>query len=238
MTVTIYRLYDPRYPDITRYIGKTFQKDIRSRLNQHICHSKYYKRHSCNWIKSLLRDNVRPKLEVLDNCDISEWENREKFYIDKYKTDKLTNIEPGGNSTTIREYCKIGTSKNTKEVIQMDLDYNIINNFKSCAEASRTMNINKSLIASACRKNGIISHGFRWKWKNNPNKCNPIDKRFTPVLQYDLDNNFLKEYNSVKEASMETGIHPASITNCTHDITSRAGNYYWKIKDPSFIKHR
>jgi hypothetical protein len=238
MTVCIYRLYDPREPNLTRYIGKTYQKDIRSRLNQHICHSKRKQYYSSRWIRSILKDDIRPKLEVLEECPIENWEERERYYIDKYNNGKLTNIEPGGNSTTIREYSRIGTTRNAKPIIQMDLDYNIINIFKSCSEASRQTGFNKGSLGSACRKNGSISHGFRWKWESNKEKCNPRDKRFTVVLQYDLNNIFIKEYSSIKEASEITGLHPASIVNCIHNITTRAGGYFWKIKDSIYIKHR
>jgi hypothetical protein len=238
MTVFIYRLYDPREPNVTRYVGKTCQKNIKSRLSQHICHSKRKQYYSSRWIQSILKENVKPELEILENCSIENWEEREKYYIKKYNNIKLTNIEPGGNSTTIRQYCRIGTTKNAKSIVQMDLNYNVINIFKSCSEAARQTGFNKGTLGSACRKNGNISHGFRWKWENNKEECNPRDKRFTAVLQYDLDNNFIKEYPSVKEASKITGLHPASITNCIHNITTRAGEYFWKIKDPIYIKYR
>lgn len=51
-----------------------------------------------------------------------------------------------------------------------------------------------------------------------------------PVLQYDLDGNYIKEFKSVKLAAQEVGIQPRCISNVTHGWTKSAGGYIWRLK--------
>jgi len=49
------------------------------------------------------------------------------------------------------------------------------------------------------------------------------------IRQYDLDGNFIKEFNSIKKASTETGILDSQISsNCRGKVKS-AGKYMWKF---------
>ena len=57
--------------------------------------------------------------------------------------------------------------------------------------------------------------------KNNP-------ARKSPVLQFDLDNNLLNEFNSIKEAKLYTGI--VAISDCCRGLQKTAGGYIWKYK--------
>lgn len=60
---------------------------------------KYEKKptHKSNWIKKLLKLGKRPSIELIETCDENNWEEREKFYIKKYKKN-LTNTSSGGES--------------------------------------------------------------------------------------------------------------------------------------------
>jgi len=67
------------------------------------------------------------------------------------------------------------------------------------------------------RKNGIISG----------------KKRSKKVLQYDLEGNFVKEWNSIREAHYNTNISRMGISRCCNNTPSyiTAGGYKWKYKD-------
>jgi hypothetical protein len=63
-----------------------------------VCRSKNQKTHVANWIKSLLRDGVFPKLTIVEGPLSSEsWAERERFWIVKLKDSgaDLTNCLPG-----------------------------------------------------------------------------------------------------------------------------------------------
>ena len=80
-----------------RYVGKTVQT-LKRRLKDHIsfAKSKRKKSHCQNWILSLLSQNIKPEIELIEICDDSVWEERERYWI---KTlNNLTNIAEGGFS--------------------------------------------------------------------------------------------------------------------------------------------
>ena len=54
-----------------------------------------------------------------------------------------------------------------------------------------------------------------------------------PVCQYDLQGNFIKEFKSVRDASIATNTNRRSISNVTHGWAKSAGGYIWKKKDDS-----
>ncbi len=93
-TTFIYELIDP-ITDETRYIGKSI--DPKHRLNFGHLKDKYnsYKN---NWIKALLKQNLKPILNVIDEVNESEWQFWEIFYISLYRSwnCRLTNLTGGG----------------------------------------------------------------------------------------------------------------------------------------------
>ena len=49
----------------------------------------------------------------------------------------------------------------------------------------------------------------------------------TPIIQYDLNGNFIKQYPTIKEAAMETGTNKTSIIFCANGIRKRANGFRW-----------
>lgn len=49
-----------------------------------------------------------------------------------------------------------------------------------------------------------------------------------PVIQYDLDGNELARYESVSEASRQTGIRIGAISYVLNGRSTHTGSYYWK----------
>lgn len=98
--VFIYSLADPRNPNDIKYIGKT--KDYIKRLKSHIAEAKK-DRHkltrSVNWIRSLLKENIIPLMEIIDVVDLKDWELFEKHYISLYRSWGFTlyNHHEGGS---------------------------------------------------------------------------------------------------------------------------------------------
>ena len=82
-----------------RYVGKTGK--LRSRYLVHISPSDFikkgtYRRH---WIRSLMIQDIRPVLVILEETDKILWEKREIYWINFLRSlgHKLTNISMGGN---------------------------------------------------------------------------------------------------------------------------------------------
>lgn len=65
-------------------------------------------------------------------------------------------------------------------------------------------------------------------YKNNLRKTDDI----TPVLQYDLQGNFIKEYKSINEASRETNLDIRHISRNMKGIGKQIGGYKFVKKEP------
>jgi hypothetical protein len=52
-----------------------------------------------------------------------------------------------------------------------------------------------------------------------------------PILQFDLENNLIKEWVSGREAYRQLGIHYGSISLCCQQKTKTAGKFIWRYKD-------
>lgn len=95
--VYIYSLVDPRTKQV-RYIGQT--NNPQRRLKQHIAGRSDQKITPVkSWIKSLLKNDLVPKMEIVEKCNSDNWQEREKHHIQKARNEieNLLNIADGGN---------------------------------------------------------------------------------------------------------------------------------------------
>lgn len=94
--VKIYKLIDPISLEI-RYVGKTVTS-LRDRLKVHIRQSKIAQKHTHKeaWIKSLLNQNNKPIIELIEEVGEDRWVERERYWISMLPN--LTNASIGGDS--------------------------------------------------------------------------------------------------------------------------------------------
>lgn len=97
-------IYSLEYPENNvRYIGKTLHP--KKRLSEHI--NKAIKRNDLTykvaWIRSLLKQNIKPIMKIIDIVPDNEASFWEKHYISLFKSFafKLTNGTRGGDGVTL-----------------------------------------------------------------------------------------------------------------------------------------
>lgn len=90
----IYGLYSSK-DDIIRYVGKT-KYMLSKRLREHINGAllRNCKTHKDNWIRQTYNDGYNIEIKLIEECDDSIWEDREKFWISSIEN--LTNLTEGG----------------------------------------------------------------------------------------------------------------------------------------------
>lgn len=224
----IYALVDPR-DEMVRYIGKTICPS--KRLSSHINESKKYKHHRAKWIRSLLKEDMKPIFKILKICPLSEFTIYESEFIKFYKSDKLTNSDESGsgNINRKREIIENAIDKIRKKVYQFDLDGNYIQEFKSTRDAARRMNTLHSHISRCC--NGIIRHtgGFIYKYNRNPKIekvliPNAVKK---PIIEVDSDGNIINEWGSLMDCSRDTKIDNGNISRvCKGQLKWTKGRFF------------
>lgn len=102
--VFIYGLVDPRTDEV-RYIGKTV--NLEERLRVHLTQSrkqKNYNPHKERWIRQLLKRGLEPRIEVIRECETSNWGEVEDQCLKEFKSRgaRLTNINKGGKGGSIK----------------------------------------------------------------------------------------------------------------------------------------
>lgn len=126
-----------------------------------------------------------------------------------------------------------------KRVQQITMNGDIIATYDSANEAGRAMNRpNGGINIARCCNNKIRAvYGFFWKWEEDVFDEDFVQTRKPkttgkPVLQYTLDNTFIKEYESCAQANRELGkVGSTGIAKCARGERPTAYGYIWKYKD-------
>lgn len=58
--------------------------------------------------------------------------------------------------------------------------------------------------------------------------CNEANKK--PIIQYQKTGEFVKKYNSIRDAEIETGINKKAIWCCLNGITQTSGGFKWNYE--------
>jgi group I intron endonuclease len=117
---------------------------------------------------------------------------------------------------------------NLKAVHKYSLDKgDYLESFESLTSAAKSINA-KSIngIKAVCNGNATSAGGFIWSFTYNINMLYRLKEyKLQPVLQYTIDNIFIKKWESITEASKELGI-----SNINRAISKglTAGGYRWK----------
>lgn len=123
---------------------------------------------------------------------------------------------------------------NTNPIVMLDLDGNYIKEFRNCTEASIYFNLVPSgYVCSVLSGKRKTCKGYRLMLKKdyNPDSIKRITSGKTSnIIQYDLQDNKIKEFLSIKEAELELGIKGANanISACCKGNRKSAYNFVWK----------
>lgn len=105
MKTYIYILKHPETNEI-RYVGKT--TNIKRRFAQHKnkkCLEKTASKKLASWILKLLKNNLIPIMEIIEECD-DNWVEREKYWVSFYGINNLCNLSEGGDGVGHNDYTK------------------------------------------------------------------------------------------------------------------------------------
>lgn len=119
-------------------------------------------------------------------------------------------------------------------VIQLTLDGDEVARYMSLSDAERATGLHRDRIGDCCH-GGMDSYGgFVWRFAKENQKG--ADK--TPVRQFDLDRNEIREFTNLAEASAKTGIPRYQIRNCCRGRQATARGYIWEFSDPNWKEKR
>ena len=154
------------------------------------------------------------KFEILEECKFEELNEKEIYYIKKYNSvEKGLNISKGGYS-----FWEVNIGKKHKETtIKKMKEWWSINAQPRSDETIKK--IKETKLKNPRTTTEEMIQKFR---KSSPTK--------KAVFQYDLEKNFIAEYESINEAARYLGVGNDSISACCRGKQKTAGGYIWEYK--------
>lgn len=128
---------------------------------------------------------------------------------------------------------------NNKPVIQLTKDGIFIKEWSSAKSADKETKANSNVISKCCKGSLRTSGGFRWMYKEDyervEGKINEMPMGNYPqikkVVQLSMENEFVREWDSIKEAASSVGAIGANISRvCKRGARSVKG-YKWMYKE-------
>ena len=211
--VYIYSLKDPRDYQI-KYIGKTIDVNRRRKEHNQIHRNRRSKKNS--WIIHLIENGMQPIMEVLEECDVANWVEREMYWIRYYKElgFDLKNMTLGGESNNGYVFTKEDRLKQSK----------------SQKRRHKTTPFSKETRKKLSKKAKKTLNGL-------DNLKLGSKKSQIPIIQKTKDGNIIKEWESLQQAADELGIERSNISHCLRGRIKTSGGFKWEYKT-SFEKHR
>ncbi len=161
-TTFIYTLQCPKSGDV-RYVGKSnkpkdrFYKHIQMADNNH---------HKNKWINDLKLEKLTPILSILDEVLISEWKDREKFYISKFRElgCDLFNTSIGGEGLDFGNQTSFKPGNGSKKIVCLLSDGTYHKTFDSGKESAEY--VNKHNISSVLKGVTKKAGGYIWVYED------------------------------------------------------------------------
>lgn len=144
---------------------------------------------------------------------------------------------------------------NRKPVEQYDLDGNFISIFDSPLSAAEVTGVSRGSIENCARGENLSGGGYNWRYVNSDKIIKPVVRKkcgvkkgnipynkgkqypmgtrniiYKTVNQYSTDGIFIKQWNSIMEASLATNISRSSIENCAGPEKGTAGGFIWAYR--------
>ena len=177
--------------------------------------------------------------EVLEECSPDIAGNMEDYWInllESYRRELGYNLQRMSGTLKGTRKSPEACKKQTKFVLQYDLEGNFIQEWETIKSACEKYNIPSSNISMCVKGVKPSCKGYMWRYKteNYPIKIKPFSEQRVnqskAVLQYDLNDNFIAEFSSVQEAAKLSNTAPGTIINWCKNIKINVGKYKWKYK--------
>ena len=179
----------------------------KTRLAGHRIDAKRHNSAIAKWITSLLVDKLEPIMNIIDSADNDTWQEKERYWIQWHK----------------------------------DEGYELTN--------SSDGGVHCAFDEEICKKrSGENNPMYGTRGENSPNygkkhseesrkKMSEAQPNKRQVAQYTKNMIFIRNWDSISEASRELQIHQSSITQCCQrkPYKHKAGGYIWYYTDDPLL---
>lgn len=197
------------------YVGAT-TISLQERINDH--YNKATKNYGHKFQNAIREYGFESFIwEQIDTAqDLNELALKESNYIEKFDS-----INNGYNSDRGGGFKKL--------IYQYNLTGELESTFQSLEEASKSSSISEESISHACVGDRKTCNGFYWTYTSTFDLKE--DYRKKKVIQYDLEGELVKVFDSISDASKQTEINKSSIAKCCRGERNKAGGFIWRTKN-------
>ena len=234
------------------YIGQS--QNIKNRWNYHknrLNNNKHLNKKLQNAWNKYGPDNF--EFIMLEECNKNIIDKREIYWISYYNSTDIKygyNISSGGEATskgvkwTKEQKENASKNKNPKEIVQIDLNGNLINIWRSATHAARTFNTPVRSITKCVNHEGLYhTCGFIWMYKDEYDKGFDVEKYKIEhsknfdleILQYDLYGNLVKEWKSDNEINDNLQLCVSTVRDCCRHKLKSYNGFIWLYKYDNFV---
>lgn len=229
----MYKIYKYTSPSGGVYIGQTSQevdqraqKDGKGYLSINKNTGEYLQPAIAHAIIKYGWNNLKKEI-LFDNLSSQEADEKEKELIEFYRNGgKCYNIASGGKGIP---------GVNERKIKQYSLQGTFIREWDSLKEAEKYLNKPKAEanISACCLGKKNRAYGYIWRYSDDPNnlEVKPLTPYRAPIDQYTREGDYITTYQTIAEASKQTGIGDTSIGNCLRGRSKSAGGYVWKFNN-------
>lgn len=223
-----YKVYKHTAPNGKVYIGITCRKLKERWANGTRYHHNAY---FTNAIKKYGWDNIKHEV-LFEDLSKEEATQKEIELISFYQSN---NSEYGYNQSTGGE-CGATGYKRTPEQCEA-ISKRMKGRTISEEERERLRRLRKGVPNSQEAREKMskarkgVKHSEEWTKKiADANRGQKRPSIWKAVVQMDLEGNDIRSYESITEASKQTGIHTSEITRCAQGGRKTSGGYKWRYK--------
>ncbi|MCK9445976.1 GIY-YIG nuclease family protein [bacterium] len=215
----------------------------KSSLNKNKHHSYYLQQ---SWNKYGIEFFI---FEILEYCEKNILLEREQYYMDllnpEYNMCKIagsclgikgtpeSNLKKSINHAFKGKYGKEHPS--SKPVFQYEQNGNFVKKWENPVQIQNELHFDSGNIRKSI-KNRWVFYNYFWSYAFLGDIYNGVPKRRDrsktrkPIIQYDLNNNFIKEWDSAKSATTYLGKRDGSLSCCLKNKVKKMYGYIWKYK--------
>jgi hypothetical protein len=118
-----------------------------------------------------------------------------------------------------------------RRVYQFSLNGDFVAEYESSREAFRLTGIRDRDIRSNCQGKKASAGRHLWSYTKTPPKYDPYRKKKKPVLQFDLNMNLIKRWESMEAASTTLKINNLSRAIYGYKNIKTCGGYIWRFAE-------
>lgn len=193
------------------YVGQT-RRSIECRWKEHLRHCELNNGQILG--KAILKYGVENfTIQEIEECDDNKLDEREKFWIQEYNSyNEGYNATLGGSDN----FTMTDRIKEVKELWKQGYGQ------KAITEITK---LNVETVHNYLLKSGITQEEIRKRQSELIKKS-----KSKTVFQYDLNFNFIKEWDSLIEVERQIGINHRNISQVCNGKRKTAGGYIWSYE--------